>query len=134
MSDRRRILIASMVAIAALSGAALAVADEEHFYESLPDVSIGKVFFTPVQRAQLDRRRGSAPVLANRGTAAPARNQEAVKNDAAGFIISSNGTSKIYTNGDFVKAREIAGVKFPGSVTIVRSQESDEVESSDEDD
>lgn len=134
MSERRRCLIVSLVALAALSSADLAVADEEHFYESLPDVSIGKVFFTPVQRAQLDRRRGSAPVVANRGTATPAGSRETVKNDAAGFIVSSNGTSKVYTNGDFVKAREIAGVKFPGSVRIVRSQESDEVETSDEGD
>lgn len=134
MSGGRRISIAYLVAVIALSVAPTSVADEERFYESLPDVSIGKVFFSPDQRAQLDRRRGAAPAAANPGTTTTPGNREPVNKDAAGFIVSSSGQSKIYTNGDFVKARQTAGVKFPGSVKIVRSEKSGEAEGSDEGD
>lgn len=110
----------------AMSTSAESRADEEHFYESLPEVTIGKVFFSPQERARLDQRRSSIPVVRIGGGAAPASTLKKVNDDAAGFIISSKGASKVYSGGDFVTVQHHADVKFPGSVKIVRGQDPDE--------
>lgn len=125
-------LVTGVLIVAALSAAGTSIADDEHFYESLPEVSIGKVFFSPAQRARLDQRRGTATPTSSGGTPASGSTRRPGTDDAAGFIISSKGSSKVYANGDFVSVRKRVAVKFPGSVKIVRSQDTPEAEASDE--
>ncbi|HNP63465.1 MAG TPA: hypothetical protein PKH39_05975 [Woeseiaceae bacterium] len=108
-----------------LSTASTSIADEG-FYESLPEVTIGKVFFSPQQRAELDQRRGGGPVATSKGGLAKKRSQRKANDDAAGFIISSKGSSKVYSNGDFVSVHRGVDVKFPGSVKVLRSDDPNE--------
>ena len=132
MSATMRNNIAVAVLVVVLLATGQSNADDEQFYESLPDVSIGKVFFSPQQREQLDQRRGSAPLAVSRGATTAGGSRRPSNDDAAGFIVSSKGTSKVYANGDFVDVRKRVTVNFPGSVKIVRSQDADEAEASDE--
>ncbi len=101
---------------------------DEGFYESLPEVTVGKVFFSPQQRAALDQRRGGGPAAASKSNGAAKNTRRKTSDDAAGFITSSKGTSKVYTNGDFVSVQRGVDVKFPGSVKIVRGDDSNEGE------
>lgn len=107
-----------------------AKADDAPVYESLSDVPIGRVFFTPQQRIQLDKNRGVAkhaqPNSTRTGVAA-------TKSDAAGFIISGSGVRKVYSNGDFIETASSAAVAFPGDVRVVRQPQVDEEASDDSD-
>ncbi len=132
MSSPVRKAIVVIIVVAALLSGRNSVADGEHFYESLPNVSIGKVFFSPQQRAELDQRRGSPAAVVSSGAAASGSPRKKVNKVAAGFILSSKGTSKVYADGDFVNSQESVAVKFPGSVTIVRGEDPDDAEASDE--
>lgn len=105
-------------------------ADETSVYESLSDVPIGRVFFSPQQRVHLDKKRGATvrgkKVSTSTSAASP-------KNDAAGFIISASGLKQVYSNGDFVKTARSTAVAFPGDVRVVRQPEVDEEASDDSD-
>lgn len=131
MISVRRNKIAVLLALSFLFYASAAVADDEAFYESLPDVAIGKVFFSPLQRARLDQRRGggAGPRVAATNSANVARKK--LNKDAAGFIVSSKGESKVYTNGEFVAVRPGDSVDFPGTVKIVRGEKSNKSEAGD---
>ena len=132
MSATRTRVFVILVATFALSATETLHADDEHFYESLPDVDIGKVFFSPEQRTRLDQRRGSSPRVSSNGGSASAASVRKVNDDAAGFITSSKGTSKVYSDGDFVNVRRGVAVEFPGSVKIIRQKDPDDAEASDE--
>ncbi len=101
-----------------------AQADDSVVYESLPTVTIGRVFFTPQERKRLDTLRHRKPATASRSKLSTTTMPKAVRtNDtAAGYILSSTGTSQIYANGDFVSARPGQRIQFPGDVTIGRPQ------------
>ena len=122
-----------LLMVVLLSTASSSIADEG-FYESLPEVSIGKVFFSPLQRAELDQRRGGRPVAASKSAGATETSRGKVAGDAAGFITSSKGSSKVYANGDFVSVHPGVDVKFPGSVKILRGDDPNEGETSGEED
>lgn len=115
-----------------------ASADEHAAYESLSEVSIGRVFFSPKQRELLDRRRRGRPPV-RRTVQAEAKPSE----DSAGFIVNSAGQARIYSNGDFVVAAMKNTLDFPGDISVIRretgpSQQADdgerETEPSDADD
>lgn len=106
-------------------------ADDAPVYESLSDVPIGRVFFSPRQRIQLDKNRGAAehgttPISTSAGVAVRKKN-------AAGFIISSSGMKHVYSDGDFVETASSADVAFPGDVRVVRQPQVDEEASDDSD-
>lgn len=133
MSRIPRSLFGALLVCVLLFAFDVAAADDDSFYESLPDVTIGKIFFSPQQRLNLDQRRGSGT---RTGASVPStRASRAVKDtgDAAGFIISSKGGAKIYANGDFVSARTGDAVVFPNTVKVVRSDENHESGAGDED-
>jgi|GEM_PF-4114524 len=107
-------------------------ANDAPVYESLADVPIGRVFFSPRQRIQLDKNRGTT----KHGTASSTSTSTgvAVRNkDAAGFIISSSGMKHVYSDGDFVETASSADVAFPGDVRVIRQAQVDEEVSDDSD-
>ncbi len=110
------------------------VADEQEVYESLAQISIGKVFFSPQQRARLDEQRAPAPVFANTGSPGGKRRHKKVRQNAAGYISRSDGSSKVYANGEFVTSSSSDTVVFPGAVKVARGQDTDSTKASDEED
>jgi len=96
-----------------------AFADDSSVYESLPDVKIGRVFFSAAERQRLDQHR-------HRKTTTDGRRQSNLagrkpgNRDAAGYILSSSGKSQIYVNGDFVAGTVPKTMSFPGDVGIKR--------------
>ncbi len=98
-------------------------------YESLPEVTIGRVFFSQQQRERLDQRRTATPLAS--GTV-PRQVHKKNGENAAGYIVSSSGVSKVYIDGEFVTTSNSAAVTFPGAVKIARGEHSDEAEADDE--
>ncbi len=123
----------ALLMVVLLSTASSSIADEG-FYESLPEVTIGKVFYSPQQRAELDQRRSSGPVATSKSPGATKSARGKAADDAAGFIISSKGSSKVYANGDFVSVQPGVDVKFPGSVKILRGDDPNEGDTRGEED
>ena len=131
--------VATLAMLLALSVASsLAWADEQAAYESLSEVSIGRVFFSPKQRELLDRRRRGRPPV-RRSVQSEAKQSE----DSAGFIVNSAGQARIYSNGDFVVAAIKNTMDFPGDISVIRQEtltsqtaddEDREIEPSDADD
>lgn len=124
-------LYAAMLLSVPVLAIGVASAEDDGFYESLPNVSIGKVFFSPQQRSTLDQRRGSK--TRHGGDAASTDKPEQAKDsgDAAGFIISSKGGARVYANGDFVAARGDDDLVFPSAVRIVRNDPKKQAETDD---
>ena len=95
-----------------------ASANEDGIYESLGRIPIGRVFLTPGEREQLDQLRSDGPP---RSPSPKPRRQpaaDAVKPDAAGFIISDSGKTRVWKDGDFVIADSVANVRFPHRVRV----------------
>lgn len=95
-----------------------ATAHEDGVYESLGHIPIGRIFLSPEERARLDKVRGKAPAQSaglKPGSEARAR---ATNKDAAGFIISDSGRTRVWKNGDFVAAASASDVRFPGQVRV----------------
>lgn len=127
-SSRFSAVAAVSAIILALSiASARAVADDQAGYESLSDVTIGHVFFSPKQRLSLDRRRQGRPDRAPPN----ARRKTRLSDDSAGFIVNSAGKTKIYTNGDFVASAATISMDFPGDVAIARRKTSTQADDSD---
>lgn len=124
-------LFATLLLSVQTLGSGVASAADDGFYESLPSVSIGKVFFSPQQRSKLDQRRSSGTRHA--ADAPSTRKPKPAKgsSDAAGYIISSKGGARVYANGNFVAARSGDVVVFPNAVKIVRSDKAKQAEAVD---
>ena len=112
---------------------AAAVAEETGVYESLDDVIVGRVFLSPEQRERLDQRRGKAPAPGPTSGVASGKPKKKMP-DAAGYIVSSSGESRVWSNGDFVVADEVSNVRFPGDVPVTREPASDDLETADDGD
>ena len=98
------------------------LADDTVTYESLPDISIGRVFFSPEQRQHLDKRRHRQVTTGGVRDLKPAVRKHS--NDAAaGYILSSSGKSQVYENGGFVVAKVHTSMHFPGDVNITRQEQ-----------
>jgi len=95
-------------------------AHETGVYESLEHIHIGRVFLSPGERMNLDKNRGvRAPVATGRASSTRA---SATKNpDAAGYIVSSNGRTRVWKDGNFVAARIPDSIRFPGDVKVTRT-------------
>ncbi len=124
--------------LAALLLASLpALADESIVYESIDDVSIGRVFLTPGERRWLDANRHLAPQDASAGPAATAESENDETPDAvpAGFIINSSGQAVRYRNGDFApSAVSPSSMRFPDDVEIRRHEPASEPDAEEQDD
>lgn len=95
-------------------------AEDEPIYESLSDVTIGRVFFTTSQRTHLDSLRGKRGTTVASSGKTRSTSSKPVNPDAAGFIVSSSGNARIYRNGDFVSVSSEPNVKFPDDVAVIR--------------
>lgn len=96
-------------------------AEETPVYESLASIDIGRVFYTRSERRDLDEHRiGGKRRNAAAGTRRTGREPARHHPDAAGYIISSSGQSRIWKKGDFVKSSDadVDDVTFPGKVRI----------------
>ncbi len=107
-----------------------ATAEESPVYESLSGLSIGRVFYSQAERELLDQRRhlpAPSGQAALKGKGTP-RKQRIDRDDAAGFIKSSSGRSRIWTNGRFVPTNQSPeeAVSFPGEVEVERHDAADE--------
>lgn len=100
-----------------------AAADDIDVYESLTDITIGRVFLSPEQRLRLDGMRGKTPSV----TSADRGKSRQPNTRAAGYIVSSAGKLKVWSNGDFVASDDRGQMRFPGDVRVIRKtvQQSD---------
>lgn len=105
-----------------LASQVLFASEEEQVYESLADVSIGKVFYSPEKRQAIDRSRGSS------AAASSTRGGVKRSSDAAGYIVRSDGRTRVYADGDFVLKASTASVEFPRQVAVIRSTVADDAE------
>lgn len=102
------------------------VADESVVYESFAGVEIGRVFLSQSQRELLDARRLLNPQQRDAGGEESAGVAPMLRKPAsAGFIISRNGRSKVWKDGDFVDSGDNAArsMSFPGDIDITRHVE-----------
>ena len=67
-------------------------AEDNPVYESLSDVSIGRVFFSTSQRTRLDRLRGSRGPHSVRSQPSAKASSRPGNPDAAGFIVSKSSS------------------------------------------
>jgi len=111
-----------LAVLAALSAAPLATAEEAHVYESLSDVAIGRIFLSPRQRAELDKRRGKKESHSSREQSVRRAPRKTFP-EAAGYIVSSTGKARVWARGDFVATDEVSKVTFPGDVEISRKSQ-----------
>ena len=98
-----------------------ASADEDGIYESLGQITIGRVFLTPGERERLDRIRGKGPVRTVPAPPARPPAARAPQTKAAGFIISDSGRTRVWKDGNFVTADSADDVRFPRRIKV-RSQ------------
>jgi len=90
-------------------------------YESLDDVHIGSVFFSPEDREQLDKKRDRKSVRNSHDLTKGAASVRRYDSAAAGYIVGRSGHEKIYYRGDFVAVAVPSDRTFPGDVEIVKS-------------
>lgn len=106
-------------------------ADESPVYESLSALSIGRVFYSQSERELLDQRRDHPrrPVAAS-SKSVGTKNKSDDHKDAAGYIISSTGRSRVWKKGDFVTSSrsQVGKVSFPGEIAVKRHEEAGENE------
>jgi len=119
MNVARPLFASLMVLAAVLVLTPPAVAEDKRVYESLPEVKIGRVFYSPQQRELLDSRRRRTGMTSSGSKAQPGTQKRTVS-DAAGYILSGSGKKQIYKNGDFVAAEGHETMHFPGDVKITR--------------
>ncbi len=113
-----------------------AIAHEDSVYESLGNIPIGRIFLSPEERTRLDKVRGKAPVQSSSSRATGIARSRATNSDAAGFIVSDSGKTRVWKNGDFVATASASDVRFPGQVRIESQsapQGNDEAGEADED-
>ena len=120
------VLIADMLAMPA-------AAHENGVYESLGHIPIGRIFLSPDERARLDKTRGEGPTRPAPVGSTPAR---ADNKDAAGFIVSDSGITRIWKDGDFVATASSGDMRFPGHVRVTSQaapRDNDDTAEADED-
>ncbi|MDJ0701376.1 MAG: hypothetical protein QNJ07_16120 [Woeseiaceae bacterium] len=120
-----------LLVILFLFGAGQAVsADDVPVYESLSGLSIGRIFYSQAERELLDQRRHQPPQSGRlvAGTRAEPRTPAVKHDDAAGFIKSSSGRSRIWKKGRFVPTSQSPeeAVSFPGEVDVERHDAADD--------
>ena len=91
---------------------------EEGVYESLGHIPIGRIFLTADERARLDKIRGKSPARVSDARSTGQGAARASNKDAAGFIVSDSGTTRVWKNGDFVATDSAHNVRFPGQVKV----------------
>lgn len=119
---RKTLRSAVLVALCLLSGSP-AAADQDTVYESLAEVPVGRVFLSRAQRSMLDDGRAGEPLVQQAPTrpivqAPPSKK----KRRPAGYIVSSTGESRVWSARGFVTTRTEPGMRFPGDVSVTRSE------------
>lgn len=107
-----------LLIVCGVSGADENKIDEIRVYEALPNLTVGKIFFSAIEREALDQiRTGKAP-----STATIKSRPGKIDKGAAGYITSSTGMSKVYDGADFVTTTDRKSPAFPSAVRIVRKR------------
>jgi len=99
-------------------GCSPAVAETD-VYESLDDVTIGRVFLAPYQRSFLDSRPAQV-VRAPKPAAVQPMKTPRRQPKSSGYIISSGGKSRVWSKHGFVSTEVSPDMRFPGDVVIRR--------------
>lgn len=110
----RRLIIVLLAGFAMTPSAA----DQDAVYESLDHIPIGRIFLTPAERARLDSMRGREPIPSGTRRLTDNVREPVPGNDAAGYIVSDSGTTRVWKNGDFVATGSVRDVQFPGLVPV----------------
>ena len=77
----------------------LATAESEAIYESLDEIHIGTIFYSPDERARIDGTSRSSVETKVK------RSKTTVDSEkSAGYIVRSNGMARVYQDGDFIDA------------------------------
>ena len=97
-----------------------AVAHADGVYESLGNIPVGRIFLSPEERARLDKVRDKTPLEPKRVSSSGDVKSRVFDADAAGFIVSDSGATRVWKNGDFVASASASDVRFPGQVRVVR--------------
>ena len=99
--------------------------DADDLYESLEDVSLGRVFMTRADRLALDARRSVSMFDAVAEERADIETDgkttvDVPRRRAAGYIASGDGSALVWINGGFrrVELTQAERLKFPGTVRI----------------
>lgn len=119
MSTYKLFSITAVFFFTAITFAQHAAADDIQVYESLTDITIGRVFLSPEQRRRLDELRGKSSNVAGSRSADRGTPRTSSAN-AAGYIVGHSGKLKVWSNGDFVASDERGQMRFPGDVKVTR--------------
>ncbi len=111
-----------------------ATAHEDGVYESLGHIPVGRIFLSPEERARLDKLRGKAPVQTSSSRSTGNASKRVYDKDAAGFIVSDSGTTRVWKNGDFVATSSASDVRFPGQVRVASQAAAQDIDDNGEDD
>lgn len=121
-SIRRVAMLGALCLLAAWPAAG----EEIVVYESLSEIAIGRVFLSHRERSMLDEGRGSDPLVQPVPTKrVVAERQRTSKREPAGYIVSSTGESRVWSDGGFVSKQPAARMRFPGDVVVKRSEPRD---------
>ena len=101
---------------------ASANAGETDVYESMRDVSIGRVFLSPAERRDLDVRRANPDTGPPTGSSPSDIEKAEPETEPAGYIVRGNSEPRYWRDGNFVETGRPAPrtLEFPGDVTVVR--------------
>ena len=95
-----------------------AAAQDDGVYESLGQIPVGRIFLSPEERARLDKMRGKAPVRSSSSAPTGDTSRRSYDKDAAGFIVSDSGKTRVWKNVNFVATSSASDVRFPGQVRV----------------
>ena len=110
--------LASMILFFALLSPA--TADEVAVYESLSQVSVGRIFFSVSERARLDAQRAGNPAPRSAPRSSSSVRTKSNADDAAGYFVDDQGRAWIYRDGDFVAVADAPKIEFQNDVNVVR--------------
>ena len=115
------------IVLGCVAAAPVAVADE--LYESLDDLTLGRIFLSQAERERLEARRGIVVDAASTGDAsdeqAPEPDQSPAR-PAAGYILARGGRALVWSDGAFRRVTgHVDDVDFPGAGRIRIERASD---------
>lgn len=116
------------IAVCSVLMAMQAWASDEDQFEIHADSMLGRVFMTPGERWELDRKRLSPPAARDGTAATPSKpDSPPPTREAMGYIVPHQGLPSAWQDGDFRRisdGRDPALISFPPGVRIIRHSES----------
>jgi len=101
-----------------------AAAEDIVVYESLSEIRIGRVFLSHRERSTLDDGGGTETVVQQvpqkPRVTTPVRKKK--KRKPAGYIVSSTGELRVWSESGFVAREPASTMRFPGDVAVKRAE------------